>query len=58
MNEEEINTVDLNQITDSNEVLGRAKEAELMVLLRRSPEIAEWLLNMTSLKAKKLYVKA
>lgn len=58
MNEEEINTVDLNQITDSNEVLGRAKEAELMVLLRRSPEIAEWLLDMTSIKAKKLYVKA
>ena len=58
MNEEEINTVDLNQITDSNEVLDRAKVEELMVLLKRSPEIAHWLTNMTSIKAKKLYVKA
>ena len=34
------------------------KTEELMVLLKRSPEIAEWLLDMTSFKAKKLYVKA
>jgi hypothetical protein len=58
MNEAENNTLVPEQISNTNEVLDRAKIEELMVLLKRSPEIAEWLTDMTSIKAKKLYVKA
>ena len=58
MKEAENNTLVPERISNTNEVLDRAKIEELMVLLKRSPEIAEWLSDMTSIKAKKLYVKA
>ena len=58
MNEADNNKLVPDQNNTANEVLDRAKIEELMVLLKRSPEIAEWLTDMTSIKAKKLYVKA
>ena len=45
-------------ISDDCGVSDSTKADEIMVLLKRSPEIAEWLLDMKSIKAKKLYVKA
>ena len=45
-------------ISDDCGVSDSTKADEIMVLLKRSPEIAEWLLNMKSIQAKKLYVKA
>lgn len=47
----------MNEV-NNNEVLDKSKAEEIMVLLRRNPEIAEWLIDMTSIKAKRLYVQA
>ena len=59
MNEVENNTTFPDQITDSNEVLDSASINEIMVYLKRHPEIAQLLFkDMTSMRAKRLYVKA
>ena len=43
-------------ITNNNEVSINASPEELMVLLKRNPEIAQLLTDMTNKKAKRLYV--
>ena len=43
---------------EDNVIADKATPEELVVLLKRNPEIAHLLLNMTNKKAKRLYVQS
>ena len=50
--------LNLNQNYEDNEVSENPTVEEIVVLLKRNPEIARLLTDMTNIKAKRLYVKA